>query len=184
MSISTKKDESCWHNDVETTSEEDLFATESTPTKASGNERDQPSAYDRSIMLLAPREHSVFELQRKLRTHAYPEADIDEAIAQLQRDGLQSDERFCEIFVRSRSTRGQGPIKIEAGLRERGVSSALISMAIEAAEVDWQSLAREALEKKFGQPPASLKEKSKQLRFLASRGFSAEQSYAALEQLT
>jgi len=184
MSISTEKDESYWHNDVETSSEESLFAAESVSTQISGKARDQPTAYDRSIMLLAPREHSVFELKRKLKTHAYTEADIDEAMAQLQRDGLQSDERFCDIFVRSRSARGQGPIKIEAGLRERGVSSALISMAIEAADVDWHILAREALEKKFGQPPASLKEKSKQLRFLASRGFSAEQSYAALAQLT
>ncbi|MGJ8525136.1 Regulatory protein RecX [Halomonadaceae bacterium LMG 33818] len=184
MSITTEKDEFYRNNDVKTSPEEDLFVTESAPRRALSDERDQPSAYDRSIMLLAPREHSVFELKRKLKTHAYPEADIDEAIAMLQRDGLQSDERFCEIFVRSRSARGQGPIKIEAGLRERGVSSALISMAIEAAEVDWQILAREALEKKFGQPPASLKEKSKQLRFLAARGFSAEQSYAALAQLT
>lgn len=141
---------------------------------------DLPSAYDHAVMLLARREHSVAELHSKMERNGYTRQDIAEAIEQLQQAGLQSDERFCEVFVRSRIGRGQGPLKIEAELRQRGVSSTLIAVTLEAAEVDWRTMARDVLARKYSSPVGDARERAKRLRFLASRGFNAEQSYAAL----
>ncbi|MGJ8515149.1 regulatory protein RecX [Carnimonas bestiolae] len=141
---------------------------------------DPPSAYDYAVMLLARREHSVAELRGKMARNDYAQQEISEAVEQLQQAGLQSDERFCEVFVRSRIGRGQGPLKIDAELRQRGVASALIALALEAADTDWRALAREVLLRKYASPVSDARERAKRLRFLASRGFNAEQSYAAL----
>ena len=50
-----------------------------------------------------------------------------DAVAQLVDDGLQSDERFTEAFVRSRINQGKGPARIRADLRERGINDAVIA---------------------------------------------------------
>ena len=53
--------------------------------------------------------------------------------------------------------------------------------ALDQAECDWFALARETHARRFRQPPADRKEKARQLRFLQSRGFDAEQSFNALD---
>jgi regulatory protein len=109
--------------------------------------------------LLARREHSAQELTRKLQAH-----------------GLLSDARFAETFVYSRFQRGSGPQKIRSELRERGIDEALIEHCIEALDEDWQTRLREVREKKFGAGlPGDFHERSRQMRFLQQRGFSAEQ---------
>lgn len=143
---------------------------------------EKPSAYEKAVMMLARREHSRHELMFKLTRDDYSADEASSAIDELIAAGLQSDERFCEVFIRSRVARGQGPIKIEAELRERGIDSASIALELEAAAVDWRQLAGEALQKRFGTPPADMKERARQLRFLASRGFSGEHSYAAIDE--
>jgi regulatory protein len=92
----------------------------------------------------------------------------------LARERLQSDERFAEAYVRSRSERGFGPVRIRAELRERGVESGLIETALEAAEMDWDASAGQEREKRFGpQLPQAWPERARQARFLEGRGFPA-----------
>ena len=80
-----------------------------------------------AIDLLARREHSFKELQDKLcrRFAAVELVELVELVEQqlntLVADGLQSDRRFCEIFVRSKSGQGQGPQRISQQLRQRGI---------------------------------------------------------------
>lgn len=65
--------------------------------------------------LLARREHSRQELQLKLgrRFDVEPEI-ISRVVDQLAREGLQSNQRLAEAYLRYRSNRGQGPLKIKA----------------------------------------------------------------------
>ena len=130
--------------------------------------------------LLARREHSAQELRRKLLARGFHESEVEAALAGLERDGLLSDRRFAESFVASRARRGPGPVRIRAELSQRGVDDALAGEALAGARVDWDDLAREVRRKRFTAPPRSFPERARQARFLEYRGFTAEQTRAAL----
>lgn len=94
-------------------------------------------------------------------------------------EGLLSDRRFTETFVRSRLNRGQGPLRIEADLRQRGVDAELIERYLVGAgdeASDWGETARAARRKRFGdEVPEDFSERARQARFLRSRGFTERQ---------
>lgn len=124
--------------------------------------------------LLARREHSRLELYRKLRKR-FPDQlqEIEVEIDRLATEGLQSDARLAEAFIRARTNRGQGPSKIRMELKGKGVAEDLMSLAFEACEVDWFALAHEVAAKKFGDLEGTdLRFKAKVSRFLQGRGFS------------
>ncbi len=100
------------------------------------------------------------------------EARIEAAIEQLTREGLQSDRRLAEAFIRSRANRGQGPIKIKAELRQKGIQDGIILDAMAEADQDWYGLAAEVASKKFRDPISEPKDRAKRSRFLQQRGFS------------
>jgi regulatory protein len=131
--------------------------------------------------MLARREHSERELTRKLAARGYDESVIGETVAGLVADGLLSNERFVESFVHSRYQRGQGPHKIRAELRERGIDDVDIASCLEAYADEWRELASRVREKKFGAAlPGDHRERSRQMRFLQQRGFDAEQIRSVL----
>ncbi len=114
-------------------------------------------------------------MQHKLARRCDDEALIEELLDKLASEGLQDDERFTESFVHHRVSMGQGPIKIQQELRQRGVDQNLIEHALAGDSFDWMSLANEVRIKKFGENvPDDYQKKAKQLRFLYSRGFSGE----------
>jgi regulatory protein len=93
----------------------------------------------------------------------------------LSEEGLQSDERFAESFVHHRVNKGQGPMKINQELRQRGVDQNLIEILLESESIDWFSVAEEVRVKKYGEDvPGDYQKKAKQSRFLYSRGFSSD----------
>ena len=134
--------------------------------------------------MLARREHSVFELTRKLQQKDFPSELIDEVVERLVADRLLSDERYAEAYLRMRSARGYGLQRIRMEMQERGVASELIGDAIEQSEVDWFALASEVRSRKFGeQCPEDFALRAKQMRFLQYRGFSHAQINAAVAGL-
>ena len=142
---------------------------------------DPIEARKKAMDYLARREHGRGELLDKLTRFGF-EADVaDDAVAQLVDDGLQSDSRFAEAFVRSRITQGKGPVRIRADLRERGLADSAIDLALEDADENWYTLARAVRLKKFGpDTPTEFRDKAKQMRFLQSRGFEPDQIQAAV----
>ncbi|MGC3872776.1 regulatory protein RecX [Halomonas sp. GXIMD04776] len=142
------------------------------------------SARDDAIRLLARREYSRVELERRLAAKGHASDDIAESLDALASEGLQSDARFAEIFLRSHIARGQGPLKVRAELGERGVDRELIRATLAeadaAGELDWFSLACEVLAKRFEGPGSTPRERARRERFLAGRGFDFEQSRHAL----
>jgi regulatory protein len=139
------------------------------------DDKPKRSARNAAMDYLARREHSVLELTQKLSLKLYDDNAIGDAIESLQRDGLQSNERFSEHYVRSRFNSGQGPFKIKHELRARGISDELISECLEIYQDEWVSLMKQIRDRKFGSEiPSDSKQIVKQLRFLQNRGFSAE----------
>ena len=134
-----------------------------------------------ALGLLARREHARSELLRKLSQRGYAAEVAGEVVASLTERGLVSEERFAESFVGARARRGQGPVRLRAELAQRGVDEAIISAALTAPDLDWSALADQARRKKFGAaPPADLRERARQARFLEHRGFAADDIRAAL----
>ncbi|MDR5876338.1 regulatory protein RecX [Halomonas sp. CUBES01] len=140
-----------------------------------------------AIQLLARREYSRAELVRKLEQKAFAADDIDACLDALVEQGLQSDVRFAETFIRSRINRGQGVIRIQGELRQRGVDREIATEAFAVVEeregVDWFELARETLARRFASPGDTPKERAKRERFLATRGFNFDQIRYALDAL-
>jgi len=138
-------------------------------------------ARKKAMDYLARREHGRTELINKLTKFGFDASVADDAVAQLIDDGLQSDTRFAEAFIRSRITQGKGPAKIRADLRERGLRDGVIDAGIENAQQDWIALALDVRLKKFGlEQPADFKNKARQMRFLQSRGFESDQIQVAV----
>ncbi|MEM9383674.1 MAG: regulatory protein RecX [Pseudomonadota bacterium] len=136
----------------------------------------------RAMDLLARREHAREVLYRKLVARGASPEDVAAVLEALERDGLLSETRFVEAFVRQQLSRGKGPVAIEHGLRERGIGASDAALAVEALEVDWVVEARAARVRRFGaELPVGEAARAKQARFLQSRGFSGSQTLQALE---
>ena len=133
-------------------------------------------ALEAALCLLARREHSLRELRTKLSSRGYETDEIVRTLDRLAGRDLVSDERFAEAFLRSRLERGQGPLKIRAQLRERGVDAPLVDAVLNEAEVDWDRRAAAARSSRFGEPrPGNREDMARQARFLRGRGFSEGQ---------
>ncbi len=129
---------------------------------------------------LARREYGQAELIRKLADKGYVRRIVEDAVQKLTDEGLQDDDRFAESFVQSRINQGKGPVRIRTDLSQRGVSDAVIEMAIESSAADWHGLASEVRVRKFGRDlPADFKAKAKQMRFLQYRGFEQDHIQSA-----
>ena len=138
-----------------------------------------------AMSYLARREHSEFELCNKLEKKGYEGALIDQCITFLYEADYLNEQRYVEAMLRHHFGRGQGPKKITYALRQNQIASTLIQEAFNAFEGDWYELAVQVRERRFGELDSSLdknaffKEKSRQMRFLASRGFDSSHIEAA-----
>ncbi|MES1935123.1 regulatory protein RecX [Salinisphaera hydrothermalis] len=136
----------------------------------------------RAMDLLARREHARAELVTKLAKRDHDADEIEVVIDELAAEGLQSDARYAEAAVASKSRRGIGPVRIRAELRSAGVADADIEIALDEAEIDWDELAEAARRKRFGDAmPEDFPAKAKQMRFLQRRGFDGDQLAAAFD---
>ena len=144
----------------------------------------QTSIFDQALSLLSHREHSKKELVTKLKTRGHEEEEISAIIERLEEMNYLNDERFAEIFVRSRLSKPLGASRIQQELIQKGINSELEKTAITGANADWFELAKQLKERKFGEEISTdFKEKAKQSRYLQYRGFDFEQiKYAVSSQ--
>ena len=168
--------------------ETERFVTEESRTESAQSEEQNQKAfaqrYNACLDWLSRREHSAFEVERKLKDR-FPDdlSLVPLVIARLQASGLQDDFRFAEMLVRYRASRGQGPIKIRAELKSKGVAQVVVSDVLSRSSFDWSEVASSVIAKKYGEPgemPLTPKERARRQRFLQSRGFPYEHIAAAL----
>jgi regulatory protein len=125
--------------------------------------------------LLARREHGRVELTRKLRSRGATEDLIEAALDRLTEEGLLSESRYLDAFVGQKARAGYGPLRIREELAQRGLSRADIEQALSDADIDWRQQLEEVWRRKFaGKLPDDPRERAKQGRFLAYRGFSMD----------
>ena len=122
--------------------------------------------------MLARREHSKHELQQKLVAKGFALKPVILILQTLEQEGLLSDVRFAEMYVRTRASHGFGPVRIQAELNEYGVAEEIIRAAVFAEGYDWSMLAKKVRSKKFGEKiPRDLSAIMQQKRFLHYKGF-------------
>ena len=136
----------------------------------------QSKCYAAALKMLMRREHSKLELRQKLNLKNFDDAVINDSISLLAEQKYQSDERFSEAFILMRFNQGKGPIKISMELKSRGISEFDLTL------FNWFELAKDVKYKKFGDSKfLDYKEKSKQKRFLQSRGFGFDEINQAFQ---
>lgn len=137
-----------------------------------------------AVDLLARREHSAQELRRKLHRRGVADVPagqldelLDEVLRSLAEEGLLSEQRFVESYLRQRVARGYGPLRLREELRQRGVDEGMARDALSAdAGWDWQVQAATVYRKRYGDTaPRDARDAASRLRFMRYRGFSAEQ---------
>jgi regulatory protein len=134
----------------------------------------------RALRYLAAREHSRAELMRKLSPHA-PDAQIlADLLDDLQAKDLLSEERLAQSLTRLGAQR-YGNARIKANLQAKGLSAELVSAAMDDIGESERSRALVLWSKKFGQVAHDPKERARQMRFLAARGFSSETIYRVIK---
>ncbi len=137
------------------------------------------SAKSVAVRLLSRREHSVFEIRDKLFKRDFDEAEIEQAIIDLQQGDWLSDERFAEAYIRMRQQKGFGPIRVTVELSERGVKDGIIDANLHEDNEIWQQTLRLQYLKKYkNKPIADYNDKAKRIRFLQYRGFSPDMIYS------
>ena len=139
------------------------------PSRGSGK-----SLMARAVGLLARREHSRFELARKLQRYLEPDDDaseMDRVLDRLQAQNLLSDARFAHALVAQRAPR-YGDLRVRRDLRDRGVESVEADAALEKLRGTEIARAYAVWAKRFDAPPTNANERGRQGRYLQARGFS------------
>lgn len=132
-----------------------------------------PSLKGRALRLLAGREHSRLELERKLAAHAGESGELERVLDELQAKGFINEQRVLESVLYRRAERF-GLARIAQELTSRGLSGQDVEQALQGLKSSEFERARSLWERRFGQPAGDPRERARQIRFLIGRGFSAE----------
>jgi regulatory protein len=133
----------------------------------------QLSLKGRALRLLAGREHSRRELERKLAAHAAEPGQLQATLDELQAKGFIDEQRVVESVVHQRASRlGAGRIRQE--LQAKGIDAERVAAAVASLKATEAERAREVWRRKFGVLPVDAAQRARQARFLAARGFSHE----------
>lgn len=135
-----------------------------------------PSLLARALKLLARREYSRHELQQRLSVHSDNPSEIEAVLDELAERGWQSDERYAQSLIRSKSPR-HGRLKIAHQLEQHGIDAR--DWLPEADDEQQRAIA--ILQRKYATAPETWAEKQKAARFLAQRGFDTDTIFRAIK---
>jgi regulatory protein len=139
-------------------------------------------ALDLSYRYLGFRDRTVLEVRRHLEAKRVEPDTIEEAVAELGRQGYVDDARFARRFVEDRRTLDDwGAERIERKLLAAGVSAHLVAVALAElggdAELD---AALGVLKRRFRTVPGSDRERERALGFLVRKGYELEVAHDAI----
>ena len=133
----------------------------------------QPSLKGRALRLLSQREHSRAELERKLAPHEEEPGELAKALNELQARDFINDGRAIESVVHRRAGKW-GAAKVKQELTAKGLTGEAVAQALAGLKDTELRRAQEVWRKKFGSPAPDPQTRAKHMRFLLTRGFSAE----------
>lgn len=137
------------------------------------------SVKGRALRYLAQREHSRAELERKL-TRQVPDADgapaqeqIARALDELATAGLLSETRAAASVLAGQGQR-YGVRRLRQTLQSKGLAAELVSDTLQQARATELRRAQDIWRRRFGTAASDPKERARQMRFMAGRGFESD----------
>ncbi len=127
----------------------------------------------RALRYLAAREHSRAELESKLQPHEQEPGQLARLLDELIARDLLSEARALESLLHRRSDR-LGAARLRQELKQKGIDRQSVNDALGRLKPSELARARQVRLKKFGANTPDARERARQMRFLAARGFSAE----------
>lgn len=127
--------------------------------------------------ILARRDHSVAELQQKLRRKGFTATQIEEAVVNLKERKLLDDTRVARRYAAwILEMKAVGPRWLQMKLRQKQFNAPDIEMAVAEAYVNVPEadVARRAAEVWCRMHPRYAQDQQRLRRFLISRGFSSQ----------
>lgn len=124
-----------------------------------------------ALKLLAMRDMSRIQFVDKLKRKEFNDHDISEAIVWCEAEGWLNEARYAEVAAR-RLGHKYGASRVAATLRQKGVNDENVIHTIAAMKEGEFSRARDVWARKFDALPDATEARSKQTRYLQSRGFS------------
>jgi len=137
---------------------------------------------DIAVRYLARREYGIEELKRKLIQRGAESDLVEQVVSDCTEQGLVSDERFTEMYVRMRIRRCFGPMKIRGELRQRGIPDYLVAESLSVDQETWLEAATQWADRRI-HGELDFTQKAKIHRKLMNRGFNHEQASIALDRL-
>ena len=137
---------------------------------------------DLAMGYLTRREYGIEELKRKLLQRGAESLIAEKVVSGLADENLVSDQRFAEMYVRTRMRSLFGPLKIRGELRSRGISDHLIAESMPSAQETWFDSALQWASKRH-RGELDYAGRAKIYRSLLNRGFTHEQANVALDSL-
>ncbi|MBT3864868.1 regulatory protein RecX [Candidatus Peregrinibacteria bacterium] len=140
----------------------------------------------KALTLLSRRRYTVLKLKKKLVEYSKEEhpAEIQRVLARLKELRYLDDTEYAKDYISSRvELRPRGKFLIKRELRNRGLHPDLAErVAEETYPEDEIEVAKRALQSKMKhlQKETPQKQREKAIRFLASRGFSIDTIYKAI----
>ncbi|MEY3599021.1 MAG: hypothetical protein RL521_1443 [Bacteroidota bacterium] len=127
------------------------------------------------------------DVQLKLRSYEVPNEIAQNMVVELIGEKLLNEERYARAYAHDHHAfKSWGKQKIKQGLFRKGISKALIALAMQdipdedeqenmriLAKMKWESLAKDTI----------IKRKGKVMRYLFNKGFDAEQIQKAIRIL-
>ncbi len=143
------------------------------PDDAAKPRRPSVSLKGRALRLLAAREHSRGELERKLAAYEQTPGQLAGVLAELQAKDFISEARVADSVVNRRAAKF-GAARLKHELQGKGLSADVVAEAVRGLKATELSRAAALWRKKYGEPAPDAAGRLKQMRFLAARGFSGD----------
>ena len=123
---------------------------------------------------LSRREHSEKEIYLKFVNLVNSKDSLLEEILKLKEEGLISNQRYAEAYIRSRFHSGFGPIRIKYELEKKGVIESIIKIAFQETDLDWDDKLKSEFKKKYESNDMKSLNDNKISKFFLYRGFDLE----------
>lgn len=138
-------------------------------------------ALDLGYRYLGHRDRTVLEMRRHLEAKRVEPATIDDALAELARQGYLDDARFAQLFAEDRRRLdGWGSERIARRLAQMGVEEELIAAVTRRDPGEDLAAALAVLRRRLSAPPHDDRGRERALGLLVRRGYDLDTAYAAV----
>lgn len=126
-----------------------------------------------SLKLLAMRDMSRVEFERKLGAKEFTPEEIAEAVVWCVAEGWLNESRYAEGAAR-RLGQKYGAARVAQSLKQKGVTEEVVAETLDAMKDSELRRAQEIWQRKFGEVATGADARARQIRYLQSRGFRYE----------